>query len=622
MNKRNFTRGGLLCSLAAFTFLAPARANAKATFVLNNVDAPGVGFNDPTPAAPVGGNNGTTVGQQRLNVFKYALDIWGKTIDSAVPIVVEASFPNFDCATGATLLGQARASGVEYSAAGFEIPGLELNVLYVEALADRLAGEDIDPGNPDIIAEFNGSVPECFPGTNWYYGFDGKAGADFDLASTVLHEVGHGLGFSYLPDPTTGDLFFKNMPDPFTRRLLDNATGKHFDVMTTAERLAATGDVRHVVWDGTYVKQAAASFLATGGPSLTLSPSVSGFFGALLEVNYGPHVPAQAITGPLVVGNPADGCDSLASLSGSIVLLTEGNCSQMNMSNNADLAGAKAVILAGEKNETPPKGSVEYEEQYLNFFTYRIPTVQLSKPEADLLRTAIASGVNATLVGNAAQRVGADAAGRPYIYASVPRSDASSMCHWDPLARPNLVLEPTATLDNSQDLTMEKALMRDIGWEPFCGNGKPDPTEECDNGAANSDTTPNACRVDCVKAKCGDKVVDTGEQCDDGPANSNATANACRTTCVKSKCGDGVVDTGEECDNASGADAGACAPDCKLPVTAATSGASNAAPDSDAGCSCRVPSPRARSSWLLAAATVLLLRFRRARPRRSGASTR
>jgi len=374
---------------SALLVLVPARAHAKATFVLNNTDEPGVGFNDSTPASPVGGNNGTTVGQQRLNAFKYALELWGKAIDSAVPIVVDASFPTFDCATGVTLLGQARPAGIEYSSTGFEIPGLEFNVLYPEALADRLAGEDLNPGEADIVAEFNGSVPECFPGTQWYYGFDGQSGTDFDLASTVLHEIGHGLGFTYLPDPVTGQLFWQNLPDPFTRRLLDTGTGKHFDAMTTNERLAAVSDIRHVVWDGTYVTQAASSYLATGGPNITVSPKPAGFFGALLEVNYGPRLPAGAISGPLVTGNPADGCANLASLSGSIVLLTEGNCSEMNMSHYADMAGAKAVILEGEDEITPPKYSVEYQEKYLNYFSYGIPTVQVSKTEGEVLRAAV-----------------------------------------------------------------------------------------------------------------------------------------------------------------------------------------------------------------------------------------
>ena len=33
-------------------------------------DGPAVGFNDPTPAAPVGGNTGTTIGSQRRSECK------------------------------------------------------------------------------------------------------------------------------------------------------------------------------------------------------------------------------------------------------------------------------------------------------------------------------------------------------------------------------------------------------------------------------------------------------------------------------------------------------------------------------------------------------------------------
>jgi cysteine-rich repeat protein len=50
-----------------------------------------------------------------------------------------------------------------------------------------------------------------------------------------------------------------------------------------------------------------------------------------------------------------------------------------------------------------------------------------------------------------------------------------------------------------------------------CGDGKVDTTEECDNGTANSDSSPGACRSDCRAARCGDLVVDAGESCDDGP---------------------------------------------------------------------------------------------------------
>jgi hypothetical protein len=45
------------------------------TITIVNQDGVNEGFNDPTPAAPVGGNPGTTVGAQRLFVFQHAADI-------------------------------------------------------------------------------------------------------------------------------------------------------------------------------------------------------------------------------------------------------------------------------------------------------------------------------------------------------------------------------------------------------------------------------------------------------------------------------------------------------------------------------------------------------------------
>ena len=77
-----------------------------------NTNAPGVGFNDATPAAPVGGNPGTTVGQQRLNAFQYAADIWGSIpASSAVPRSnIQASFTPLACTATAATLGSAGAS--------------------------------------------------------------------------------------------------------------------------------------------------------------------------------------------------------------------------------------------------------------------------------------------------------------------------------------------------------------------------------------------------------------------------------------------------------------------------------------------------------------------------------
>jgi cysteine-rich repeat protein len=106
------------------------------------------------------------------------------------------------------------------------------------------------------------------------------------------------------------------------------------------------------------------------------------------------------------------------------------------------------------------------------------------------------------------------------------------------------------------------------GGQAFCGNGTKESGEECDNGGANSDVTPDACRRNCKLPECKDGVVDAGEQCDEGSANSDVLADACRVNCLRAHCGDGVRDTGEACDDGalnSNTLADACRLDCQLP---------------------------------------------------------
>ncbi|MDI7266659.1 MAG: hypothetical protein QME96_01530 [Myxococcota bacterium] len=79
-----------------------------------------------------------------------------------------------------------------------------------------------------------------------------------------------------------------------------------------------------------------------------------------------------------------------------------------------------------------------------------------------------------------------------------------------------------------------------------CGNGRLNDGEECDEGPANSNTRPDACRENCRSAHCGDCVRDTGEACDD--CNTDET-DGCLGTCRLSTCGNGRLDDGEECDD-------------------------------------------------------------------------
>src|SRR5438093_1326724 len=91
----------LLLALGLGVACAAVPSAIAATITIVNGDDPGEGFNDPTPAAPVGGNPGTTVGAQRLYVFQQAARIWGGILPSSVEIRARAKFdprPNLDAA--------------------------------------------------------------------------------------------------------------------------------------------------------------------------------------------------------------------------------------------------------------------------------------------------------------------------------------------------------------------------------------------------------------------------------------------------------------------------------------------------------------------------------------------
>src|SRR5256885_13029941 len=95
----------LLATLAVLSFASSAFG--AATIVIQNGDAAGVGFNDTTPVAPVGFNTGTTLGQQRLNAFQFAANIWGATLNSSAPITIRADWQALSCSTNSAVLGSA-----------------------------------------------------------------------------------------------------------------------------------------------------------------------------------------------------------------------------------------------------------------------------------------------------------------------------------------------------------------------------------------------------------------------------------------------------------------------------------------------------------------------------------
>jgi cysteine-rich repeat protein len=98
-----------------------------------------------------------------------------------------------------------------------------------------------------------------------------------------------------------------------------------------------------------------------------------------------------------------------------------------------------------------------------------------------------------------------------------------------------------------------------------CGNGIREDNEQCDDGARNSDTLPDSCRMNCENPVCGDRVADYSEECDDG---NDILGDGCTPLCTRSLCGNSVLEAGEECDDGarnSDSQPDSCSTRCLLP---------------------------------------------------------
>jgi hypothetical protein len=141
---------------------------AQAPITLVVVDPPGMGFNDPTPAEPVGGNTGTTIGEQRLIAFRYAAAIWSSKLESPTPIRVRSGFSAIPCTEKTGLL--AITDATDWFSFSNTNPEIIPNVWYPAALANRLAETVLDPDVEEIDDfQFN-TASRTASRQEWYCG--------------------------------------------------------------------------------------------------------------------------------------------------------------------------------------------------------------------------------------------------------------------------------------------------------------------------------------------------------------------------------------------------------------------------------------------------------------------
>jgi hypothetical protein len=233
------------------------------------------------------------------DAVRYAIDVWSRNFESKVPINVDAVW---EADANSKLLGSARP-GYYFSA----FPGApDENLWYPSALANTLAGRDLDPNKKEIFLRVN-STPL------WYFGTDGNPPqGSYDLVSVVMHEIAHGLGFlsnveyekafgtGYIYQPTPYDAYVQ-LPDgrtltDFCSRSLD--LGKALTgplVWSGMHGTAANGGVKPKLYSPPSFEEGSS---ITHLDEETYSKSIND---SMMTPNLGPGE-AFKVPGPLVLG--------------------------------------------------------------------------------------------------------------------------------------------------------------------------------------------------------------------------------------------------------------------------------------------------------------------------------
>jgi hypothetical protein len=157
--------------------------------------------------------------QDAKNAFEYAVSIWESIIESPIPIYVDAKWLN----KSENVLGSCAPSDYEMNFEAAPWPNVYYPISAVEKIQEKeLTGSE----RPDMYAEFNKNV-------NWYFGTDGQTPDSlYDFVSVVLHEIGHGLGF-------TGFFYVQNSQGGY-------AYWEEGDI-STFDRLVATSDGDYLI---------------------------------------------------------------------------------------------------------------------------------------------------------------------------------------------------------------------------------------------------------------------------------------------------------------------------------------------------------------------------------------
>lgn len=478
-----FLRHAALGVLALAAGVAAPTAFGAATITIVNIDGPGEGFNDPAaPNANAGCNVGETLGQCRLRVFNVAAAQWGTLLNSSVTIVVNAAMNPLTCSQTSATLGSA---GPQNAIADFPNAPKPATA-YVSALANSLAGSDLDPGVHDINAQFNVTMDAgtCLNGTvGWWYGTDPAAVRPNDrtpLLPVVFHEIGHGLGFVSLYSNADGSSLTAPDVPIWGYYLYDAETSKYWRNMTNAERNVSKINDPDLVWAGTRTNKQAPKYLGPPAKLIVNSPAgIAGNYDAQ-TAEFGASVATNPVTNAVVlvddgvVGSGAtpgtinDGCETpfvnAAAVAGKIALLDRGFCTFAIKAKNAQLNGAVGVVIANNTSPgLPGMGGSD--------LTITIPALGITQAAGTSIKANLpAPGVNATLGVQAGAALAGMTQGCIRLNAPNPVVQGSSVSHFTADTFPNLLMEPALNTSIFDKVDLTLPLFQDIGWNTTVEN--------------------------------------------------------------------------------------------------------------------------------------------------------
>ena len=172
-----------------------------------------------------------------------------------------------------------------------------------------------------------------------------------------------------------------------------------------------------------------------------------------------------------------DACSALTNpleLAGKIALIDRGGCKFIIKAKNAQNAGALGVIVVDNRvQNTPPPMSDDDR-------SITIPVVSVTQAAGNKIRSQLTTGATARIYRDALRLAGASDTGNGMVRLYAPGSviAGSSLYHFDTIASPNLLMEPSISDDLSHgvDLTIEQLI--DVGWATSSNSGgTPTPSE-------------------------------------------------------------------------------------------------------------------------------------------------